>query len=487
MKSNIWILLLILCFPGCNGFLEESSQDEVRPSTVEDMEQLLLGEVYLTKDDYTLFFNGTDIFTDDKKCNGLWKDMTSYRDILEQKRYAFGWQGNMFDEDGGGDDPFFWKAPYDRIKGCNVVIEYLDKVTGDDTRRQNLKGEAYVMRAYYYLMLANFFGLPYNYGDPEKNPGVPLKLDPGVTGEYFRRNSVAEVYRQIETDLLEADRLLKANPLPRNMGRANHLMAEALLSRMYLYMENWDKALEFADKVIEEKPALLNLSKIPTLGSYDQEGVYFFGTPDEIIWARMTNNDRQPRYSVPPFTVSDDFIRLFDYSGEDASNYGDIRGRLYLFQSFDGENFFVHGVCKDGFLGLTGIRTAEVYLNRAEVYIHKYIESGKDEYREKSLATLNYLRSCRYDTRNVEYTPVNFSNGEDLLNFYKDERRRELCAEDNHRWFDLRRYGMPELKHVFFINPGEEQVYVLEKNSSRYALPIPLLVRKANPNLEPNL
>ena len=42
---------------------------------------------------------------------------------------------------------------------------------------------------------------------------------------------------------------------------------------MYLYMENWDKALEFADKVIEEKPALLNLSKIPTLGSYDQEGV----------------------------------------------------------------------------------------------------------------------------------------------------------------------------------------------------------------------
>ena len=128
-----------------------------------------------------------------------------------------------------------------------------------------------------------------------------------------------------------------------------------------------------------------------------------------------------------------------------------------------------------------------MYLNRAEVYIHKYIESGKDEYREKSLATLNYLRSCRYDTRNVEYTPVNFSNGEDLLNFYKDERRRELCAEDNHRWFDLRRYGMPELKHVFFINPGEEQVYVLEKNSSRYALPIPLLVRKANPNLEPNL
>ena len=35
---------------GCGDFLEESSQDEVRPSTVSDLEQLLLGEGYLRTD-----------------------------------------------------------------------------------------------------------------------------------------------------------------------------------------------------------------------------------------------------------------------------------------------------------------------------------------------------------------------------------------------------------------------------------------------------
>lgn len=59
MKSKIWIILLAFYFVGCNDFLEESSQDEVRPSTVDDMEQLLLGEVYMDRMD--VIYNGTEI------------------------------------------------------------------------------------------------------------------------------------------------------------------------------------------------------------------------------------------------------------------------------------------------------------------------------------------------------------------------------------------------------------------------------------------
>ena len=83
-----------------------------------------------------------------------------------------------------------------------------------------MKAEAYALRAYCYFMLVNFFGMPYNYGDPEKNPGVPLKLDMGVRDEYLSRNSVAEVYASVEKDLLEGIRLLEANPIERNFNRA---------------------------------------------------------------------------------------------------------------------------------------------------------------------------------------------------------------------------------------------------------------------------
>ena len=36
--------ILLLGVGGCSDFLEESSQDEVRPGTTDDLNQLLLGE-----------------------------------------------------------------------------------------------------------------------------------------------------------------------------------------------------------------------------------------------------------------------------------------------------------------------------------------------------------------------------------------------------------------------------------------------------------
>lgn len=150
MKTNIWIFLCVLFFCGCSDFLEESSQDEIRPATVDDMEQLLIGEVYMTDWDHEKFSEGyTRLLTDDIQCYGISDEQ--YRSQLEGGRYAFSWAREMFDERGGGIDEFLWAQPYERIKGCNVVIEYLDKVTGDNKKRENLRGEAYVMRGYYYF------------------------------------------------------------------------------------------------------------------------------------------------------------------------------------------------------------------------------------------------------------------------------------------------------------------------------------------------
>lgn len=44
MKKRLYLLLFVMGSVGCNDFLEEASQDEIRPSTVNDLEQILLGE-----------------------------------------------------------------------------------------------------------------------------------------------------------------------------------------------------------------------------------------------------------------------------------------------------------------------------------------------------------------------------------------------------------------------------------------------------------
>lgn len=66
-----------------------------------------------------------------------------------------------------------------------------------------------------------------------------------------------------------------------------------------------------------------------------------------------------------------------------------------------------------------GIRTAELYLNRAEVYVRKYMETGDDQYRKDALNDLNKLRENRYDIRNVEYMKVEITDPDELFDFIK--------------------------------------------------------------------
>lgn len=76
------------------------------------------------------------------------------------------------------------------------------------------------------------------------------------------------------------------NDYNRNFLRIGHLAAKALLSRVYLYMEDWDRAIAYADSVLQVKPNLLDLNTVGwgTPRSPESLSVYATGTPDEVIW-----------------------------------------------------------------------------------------------------------------------------------------------------------------------------------------------------------
>ena len=63
-----------------------------------------------------------------------------------------------------------------------------------------------------------------------------------------------EVYDQVLSDLLEAERLYSTLPVEKQFTqdyRTNLPMVELLLSRVYLYLENWEKAAVYAEKEIK--------------------------------------------------------------------------------------------------------------------------------------------------------------------------------------------------------------------------------------------
>jgi hypothetical protein len=368
------------------------------------------------------------------------------------------------------------------------------------------------MRAFYYFQLINLYAKPYNAPgiDRATEPGLPLILTSQVTDRLPMRATMAQVYDRIESDLLTAMPLMDAHGKNQlTIYRVSDLFVHTLLSRMYLYMENWEKAEEHASIVLARKPTLLNLASIPmptisatTYGKPGSMGSVFSPTEPEIIWGYSFEgefrfnfyfNNTITRGDASPFMASQSLKECYEYDLFSETDRKDLRPTFY-YQKYPipntppeiPNNFDLqHGNQKyaDANGPSKGMRTAELYINRAEANAQMFIATGDDALRTAALSDLNTLRENRYDTRNVAYVPVEIADGEELLQFCRDERRRELCYEE-HRWFDLRRYGMPEISHVFRndVNAAPE-VYTLRQGDERYVLTLPSWVRERNPNL----
>lgn len=142
-----------------------------------------------------------------------------------------------------------WSTCYKGIVNANKVIAYAKEGTD---RMNHVIGEMYYLRSFFYLNLVSIWGRPYNQS-PETNLGVPIILDaePDINN-LPPRATVKEVYKLIETDLLTAASLM--SKFTRNETEYNIFASEqaanALLSRLYLYMEDNAKAEEYANKVI---------------------------------------------------------------------------------------------------------------------------------------------------------------------------------------------------------------------------------------------
>lgn len=147
---------------------------------------------------------------------------------------------------------YTWELGYRVIGNCNKIIEIIQGLGNESTREQTIMmGENYYLRALSYFLLVNEFAQPYS-NNPTQNPGLPLKLTSDPNDLPQSRSTVAEVYDQVLLDLKDAITYLtlQQGETPKSNIYATKEAAEALLARVYLYMENWDGAWEMANKVI---------------------------------------------------------------------------------------------------------------------------------------------------------------------------------------------------------------------------------------------
>lgn len=169
-----------------------------------------------------------------------------------------------------------WSDAYRIIVGSNVVMEKIE--AGTSPELDQLLGENLYLRSLVFFQMGNIFGRPYYQGTD--NLSVPLKLTSDVT-DLPARNTVGEVYAQVIDDLKRAAELMTIDKGP---SFASQAAAEALLARIYLYMEDYVSAETYADLVIDSGAYSLlpydRFSVMNTLKPSDNEEAIFSITLD---------------------------------------------------------------------------------------------------------------------------------------------------------------------------------------------------------------
>ena len=168
----------------------------------------------------------------------------------------FFWQEQT---EGGNDSPEqVWMLYYEGVYKANEALAAIDDQGGpkNDILR-NSKGEALLIRAYDHFILANEFCRPYNGKTSTKDAGLYYATgiaDFSAAAEQSNRGTVADVYEKIAADI-EAGIPLLNDTYEVPKYHFNKQAAYAFATRFYLYYEKWEKAKEYADKLLGSNPA----------------------------------------------------------------------------------------------------------------------------------------------------------------------------------------------------------------------------------------
>ncbi len=156
-----------------------------------------------------------------------------------------------------------WEDAYSAIATANQVLIAIEELGGTTTSNlREAKAEALLCRAYAHFQLVNMFCKNYNKQTSQTDLGVPyMKQLETTIGVYYDRGTVAEVYTQIDKDLQEALPMVgdahfnAASAVPKY--HFNQRAAYAFACRFYLYYEQWEKAVEYANLCLGSSPVTM--------------------------------------------------------------------------------------------------------------------------------------------------------------------------------------------------------------------------------------
>ena len=380
----------------------------------------------------------------------------TYQSALNTNRYTNFNLYNYLVTD--GDVAGLWNASYTVILRANNII---NSPIADNANIQQIKGEAYAIRALAYFNLVRYFGSPYTL-DPSKL-GVPI-ITTYQADLKPERAKIADVYTLINKDLTQAFTLMTKFT---NSSQFSKYSAKALQAKVYLAMGDKTNAKTAALDVITN-------SGFTAISSAAHTGYWAGVAPrtDKVETLLEISFD----------AVANNAFDALSYIYLQSGNYGDMlcSSELYdLFETADirkslyatGTRGGLASVFVNKYGSFTGdhsdtkvIRMSEMYLIAAEA---SYPSNTAD-----ALKYVNEVTSRRGATAIA-------SNGSALLEDIITERRKELAFEGE-RYLDMQRLQ----RNIARSKNYPAAALSIDFTNYRRIMPIPQGELDANPSIK---
>jgi len=380
----------------------------------------------------------------------------TYQSALNTNRYTNFNLYNYLVTD--GDVAGLWNASYSVILRANNII---NSPIADNANIQQIKGEAYAIRALAYFNLVRYFGSPYTL-DPSKL-GVPI-ITTYQADLKPERAKIADVYTLINKDLTQAFTLMTKFT---NSSQFSKYSAKALQAKVYLAMGDKTNAKTAALDVITN-------SGFTAISAAAHTGYWAGVAPrtDKVETLLEISFD----------AVANNAFDALSYIYLQSGNYGDMlcSSELYdLFETADirkslyatGTRGGLASVFVNKYSSFTGdhsdtkvIRMSEMYLIAAEA---SYPSNTAD-----ALKYVNEVTSRRGATAIA-------SSGSALLEDIITERRKELAFEGE-RYLDMQRLQ----RNIARSKNYPAAALSIDFTNYRRIMPIPQGELDANPSIK---
>jgi tetratricopeptide (TPR) repeat protein len=377
---------------------------------------------------------------------------------------------------------------YKVIGDCNFFFEQVAKwennIVDDDAyeKLEAYKGEVYFARALAYSELIKCFCKAYDPDTAKDELGVVLVSSYSNPGE-MKRVSLYDSYQFVLNDLAKAYDYMEPEEGTTLVASDyydspyfNEFTVQALMARIYLYMQDWDNAIKYSSKLIDSD--LYLLSSATTVYTND-DYMWKYDASTETIWKVGFLPTSYGGKLGQVFLNFDEISYRPDYvPGQAALNTYEGNDLRYVSFFQDMPTGYAHGLVWPLLVKYYGnmefvsnyriyhvnmpkvFRLSEQYLIRAEAYCQK-------EDFAKASADISTLRQARYQT----YGSATLTS-ENWLDEIDKERLRELFME-GFRLQDLKRWGKG-----FERKPQEQSVrdgssLKIEAGNPLFVWPIP--------------